>query len=51
LIQDALIMVRETYSYVVPFYTDGGWAQSSKVGGVVWDFVNQMDFRKAWINA
>jgi len=51
LIQDALIMVRETYSFVVPFYTDGGWAQSSKVGGVVWDFVNQMDFRKAWINA
>jgi peptide/nickel transport system substrate-binding protein len=48
-IQDTLVMVRSTYSFVVPFYTDGGWAQSNKVQGVVWDFVNQMDFRKAWI--
>ena len=30
-------MVRETYSFVVPFYTDGGWAQSNKLQGVVWD--------------
>ncbi|RNM12060.1 ABC transporter substrate-binding protein [Nocardioides pocheonensis] len=51
LIQAALVMVRETYSFVVPFYTDGGWAQSNKVNGVVWDFVNQMDFRKAWMSA
>jgi peptide/nickel transport system substrate-binding protein len=51
LIQETLVMVRETYSYVLPFYTDGGWAQSNKLHGVVWDFVNQMDFRKAWIDA
>lgn len=51
LIQDALVMVRETYSFVVPFYTDGGWAQSNKVHGVVWDVVNQLNLRKAWINA
>jgi peptide/nickel transport system substrate-binding protein len=51
LIHDALVMARDTYSFVLPFYTDGGWAQSSKVNGVVWDFVNQMDFRKAWMNA
>jgi peptide/nickel transport system substrate-binding protein len=51
LIQDTLVMVRETYSFVVPFYSDGGWAQSSKLHGVVWDFVNQMDLRKAWLDA
>ena len=51
LVQEALVMVRDTYSYVVPFYADAGWAQASKVHGVVWDHVNQMDFRKAWINS
>jgi peptide/nickel transport system substrate-binding protein len=49
-IQDTLVMVRDAYSYVVPFYTDGGWAQSNKVNGVRWDFVNQLDFRKAWVS-
>jgi peptide/nickel transport system substrate-binding protein len=48
---DTLVAMRDTYSYVVPFYTDGGWAQSNKVNGVRWDFVHQMDFRKAWINS
>lgn len=49
LIRDALVMVRETYSFVIPFYSNGGWAQSHKVKGVVWDSVNQMDLRKAWM--
>ncbi len=51
LTQDALLMVRETYSFVIPLYTDGGWAQSNKVKGVEWNFVNQLDFRKAWMSA
>jgi peptide/nickel transport system substrate-binding protein len=51
LIQETLVMVRETYSFVIPCFADSGWAQSAKVNGVEWDFVHSMDFRKAWINA
>lgn len=49
--RDALVAMRDTYSYVIPVYTDFGWAQSNRVQGVRWDLTNMEDFRKAWIES
>jgi peptide/nickel transport system substrate-binding protein len=50
LIQEAFVHATRTFSYVIPVWANAGWAQSTKVNGFHYDFVNSLDFSKTWLS-
>jgi peptide/nickel transport system substrate-binding protein len=48
LVQTAFLRAREKFGNVIPFYIDAGYAHSTKVQGLDWNFADTLDFRKAW---
>jgi peptide/nickel transport system substrate-binding protein len=49
LTQKAFLEVRKKFGIVIPAYADAAFAHSDKVHGVVWNYADALDFRKAWL--
>jgi ABC-type transport system substrate-binding protein len=48
LVHEALQRARDTFAFVIPVIADASFAQSAKVHGVVWNYADGLNFRKAW---
>lgn len=49
LTQQAFLKARESFSYLIPMYSDAGYARAPEVNGVLWS-VAGFDFRKTWLS-